>query len=264
MVNNKSIVIILFLVIIVTVSTSLFIQATSDINGDTAPKAYIALIIDDFGNHGDGTVAMLNLDIPLTVAVIPFMPHSQNDAQMAHSAGMEVIMHVPLEAIHGKPEWLGPRGITCDLSDEEIKSCINDGLTELQRVTGMNNHMGSKATQDKRVMKAILEVAKQKDLFFVDSKTTPDSVVPEIAHSLDVPCFTRDIFLDNSKTQADIEKQLLKLGDIALKNGFAIGIGHVGIEGGAVTAAAIRSMVPALEEKGIRFVYMSELSKLTN
>ncbi|MCL0080776.1 divergent polysaccharide deacetylase family protein [Peptococcaceae bacterium] len=265
MLNNKLIGIILFLLISIAVSSSFFIQATSDINGsNTPPKAYIALIIDDFGNYGEGTAAILNLDIPLTVAVIPFMPSSKNDAQLAHNAGIEVIMHVPMEPIHGKPAWLGPKGITCDLSDAEIKSRINDGLTELQPVTGINNHMGSKATQDKRVMKAVLEIAKQQNLFFVDSKTTANSVILETAHSLDVICFERDIFLDNSKIQADIEKQLLKLADIALKNGFAIGIGHVGIEGGNVTAAAIQSMVPILEEKGIRFVSMSELIKLTN
>jgi len=229
----------------------------SQING------YVALVIDDFGSHREGVEEIINLGIPLTVAVMPFQPYSRSDAKAAHNAGLEVILHIPMEPKYGKPDWLGPKGITCNLSDKEIKSRIRTGLKELKWAAGMNNHMGSKATQDRRVMKAVLQVAKEEKLYFLDSKTTPKSVVAEVSQSLGVDHFERDVFLDLIKSQAEIEAQLKRLAEIALKRGYAVGIGHVGPEGGSVTARAIRSMKPILQAKGVRFVYLSELRKST-
>ncbi len=223
------------------------------------PRAYIAIVIDDFGNHGEGTDALLALDIPITVAVIPGLEHSQSDATLAHQANKEVILHIPLEPNYGKASWLGPKGITTNLTDEEIEKRIRESLTEIRYAKGMNNHMGSKATADKRIMQIILSIAKENDLYFLDSLTTSDSVVQEIATSIDVPHFKRDIFLDNVKDQKAIERQLIRLGEIALEQGYAIGIGHVGPEGGTITVKAIASIYPQLEARGIKFVFLSEL-----
>ena len=223
---------------------------------------YVSLIIDDFGNHGEGTEAFLKLSIPITAAIIPALPSSQIDAEAAHNAGLEVIMHVPMQPLQGNPGWLGPQGITNNLSDQEIQSRINDGLAEIKWAVGMNNHMGSKTIQDKRIMNAILQIAKQKNLFFIDSLTSPKSVATEVAQTLAIPHYARDVFLDNSKNKADIEKQLDKLTDIALKKGYAIGIGHVGPEGGTVTAEAIASRYPLMQENGIRFINVSEFEKI--
>lgn len=231
-------------------------------NNNENIKGYIALIIDDFGNHTDGTKEMISMGIPITAAVMPSLNFTEKDAKEAHDAGVEVIMHVPMEPINGKPEWLGPNGIICSLSDEEIKSRIAEGLDQIKWAVGMNNHMGSKATQDKRVMKNIMEVAKERNLFFIDSLTSENSVVSSISDELGVTSFSRDIFLDNVKNKESIEKQMEKLGDIALKRGYAIGIGHVGAAGGSVTAAAIKTMYPILEEKGIKFIYVSQLKEV--
>lgn len=231
--------------------------------GSPQPNGYVALVIDDFGNHNEGVEEVLNLGIPLTVAVMPFRPCSRLDAEAAHKAGLEVILHIPMEPEKGRLDWLGPKGITCNLSDQEIKSRIKEGLREIKWAAGMNNHMGSKATQDKRVMKAVLEIAKEEKLYFLDSKTTSKSVVAEVSQSLGIDCFERDVFLDLIKSQAEVEAQLRRLADIALKKGYAVGIGHVGPEGGSVTARAIRSMKPILQAKGVCFVYLSELRKST-
>lgn len=235
-------------------------------NAKTNPHkvSYIALIIDDFGNNGDGTEAMMHLGIPITAAVMPFLPNSQSDANMLHNAGLEVIMHVPMEPVNGNPTWLGPNGITCNLPDKEIESRINEGLKQIKWAVGMNNHMGSKAMKDRRIVNIIFKIAKQNNLYFVDSKTGENSVAPEIAKDLNVTFFSRDVFLDNSKEKTNIEKQLIKLSDISKEKGYAIGIGHVGPAGGTVTAQAIKSMYPILEKKGIRFVFVSELNKIIN
>jgi len=250
-------VIIVALVIILIFSNFAINALDTNVNSDTG--GYIALIIDDFGNGAEGTDDMLRLGIPITAAVMPFLPYSSKDANDAHNAGLEVILHIPMEAVHGKKEWLGPRGITIDLSSDEVEKRIIDGLDEVKWAIGMNNHMGSKITQDKRIMESVLKIAKEKNLIFIDSGTTQNSVVGEVADAMNVIHFKRDVFLDNSKIQKNIEESLRKLGDVAIKKGYAIGIGHVGPEGGRVTAEAIKAVYPKLEEKGIKFIYVSQL-----
>jgi len=256
--------IIVLSILILLVLLQIIFKDSSNIETSSHPKGYIVLIIDDFGNHGDGTDEMLNLDIPITAAVMPFLSHSKSDAKAAYDADLEVILHLPMEPNFGKKEWLGERGITCDLDNDKIKTIIYDGLEEIKYAVGINNHMGSKATQDRRIMQDILEVAKERNLFFVDSKTSPASIASEIANQLNVSCLTRDVFLDGTKDIEHIKKQMLKLGDIALKKGYAVGIGHVGIEGGKPTAKAIESVYPALIEKGIHFVTATKLIEILN
>ncbi|SHK04185.1 divergent polysaccharide deacetylase family protein [Paramaledivibacter caminithermalis] len=257
-----SLILIILSISILLVTLQVLFKHSTIVSTDSNSNGYVILIIDDFGNHGDGTDEMIDLNIPITTAIMPFMPHSLSDAKAAHNANLEVILHLPMEPNVGKKEWLGPRGITCNLSDEDIKKIVYDGLNEVKYAVGINNHMGSKATQDKRVMKAILEVAKENNLFFVDSKTSPASVVLEMANNLNVPCFTRDVFLDGTKDINHISKQILRLGDIALKKGYAIGIGHVGVEGGKPTAKAIKSVYPSLVEKGVRFITITQLMEI--
>lgn len=260
--NIYNLLIIILSILIFLVLFQIFFERSTSIKADSDPKGYIVLIIDDFGNRGEGTAEMLNLDIPVTAAVMAFMPHSLADAEAAHKANLEVILHLSMEPNQGKKEWLGPRGVTCDLDSENVKCIVEDALADVKYAVGINNHMGSKATQDKRIMQAILETAKENKLFFVDSKTSPKSVVSEIANKLDVASFSRDVFLDGTKDTNHIKKQVLKLGDIALKKGYAIGIGHVGVEGGKATAESIKSVYPTLVKRGIRFITITELKKI--
>lgn len=260
--NLYNFIIIVLSILILFVLYQIFFNDNDNLETNSIPNGYIVLIIDDFGNHGDGTDEILNLDIPVTAAVMPFLPYSKSDAQAAHDANLEVILHLPMEPNFGKKEWLGKRGITCDLDNEEIKAIVYDGLKEIKHAVGINNHMGSKAIQDKRIMKDILEVAKDKNLFFIDSKTSPSSVASETASQLNVPYLARDVFLDGTKDVNHIKKQILKLGDIALKRGYAVGIGHVGVEGGKPTAKAIKSVYPTLTEKGIHFITASKLMEI--
>lgn len=263
-IDEKTIYLIGILILAIIVSgATLFIKSSVSVTTENKAVGYIALIIDDLGNRAEGTDELFCLEIPLTAAVMPFRPYSRQDAEAAHQAGMEVIMHVPMQPEKGKAEWLGPKGITEGLSQEEITERICQGLEEIRYAAGMNNHMGSKAMQDERIVKPLMEVAKDKNLFFIDSKTTIKSVASGVANDLKVPYLERDVFLDHIKSEAEIRKSLKKLGDIALSRGYAIGIGHVGEQGGKITMEQIKAMIPELEEKGIRFVYSSQLLELS-
>ncbi|WP_026477615.1 divergent polysaccharide deacetylase family protein [Alkaliphilus transvaalensis] len=217
------------------------------------------IIIDDFGNESGGSLEMLNLEIPITCAIMPFQPKTKEHAELAHLNGHEVIIHLPMEPHKGDPNWLGEKGITSGLSTEEIKNIVREAIEDVPYAVGLNNHMGSKATEDPRVMEAIISVLKENNMYIVDSKTSMKSVVKEVADKFGTPSIERTIFLDNEKHKGQIKRQIKELGNLAIKNNQAVAIGHVGPEGGLVTVEAINEMIQELEKMGVQFVKISQL-----
>jgi hypothetical protein len=257
---------IILLVFIALICTTIYSYSVKEksIVANAPKKAYIALVIDDAGSHGDGVDELLKLNIPITAAVMPFLEYSQKDAQDCFDAGIEVILHLPMESETGLASWLGPKPIKCSMSDEEIRATVLEGLEEVKWAKGMNNHMGSKAIKDKRVMQQILEIAKENGLFFLDSKTISSDIAKEVSSEMNVAYLSRDVFLDNSKKEKEIEDAMIKLEKIALQKGYAIGIGHVGGQGGKVTINTINKMAEELKKNGIEFIYLSELDSILN
>ncbi|WP_018248453.1 divergent polysaccharide deacetylase family protein [Orenia marismortui] len=221
--------------------------------------AKIAIIIDDFGNNAEGTGGILNLKQKMTCAIMPFKESSTEEAEIAKNLGFEVIIHLPMETELDRPNWLGVKPILTSLPDEEIKARMQEAVNDLPQAIGFNNHTGDKASADKRVMKAILEVAKQNNLIAIDSRTTPKTVVRVVAEELGVRVLERDVFLDHHKNYGYIRKSILKLAGKSIIKGQAIGIGHVGPHGGNVTSLALKNLLPAIEKADIKFVTVSEL-----
>ncbi|ENQ3104853.1 hypothetical protein SAMN04488168_10271 [Bacillus sp. 491mf] len=217
----------------------------------------VAIVIDDFGNNMKGTEKMLSLPIPLTVAVMPFLPSTKQDAASAHQKGHEVIIHMPMEPVKGKKEWLGPNAITTDLSDAEIKSRIKQAIKEVPFAIGMNNHMGSKVTADERVMRIILSVCKEHGLFYLDSKTSPHSVVKKIGEEIGVPIAENKLFFDDLYTSAHVTKQANILLQKVRTEPVMVAIGHVGPPG-EITSSVIKSYIPKIQEKA-DFIFLSDL-----
>jgi polysaccharide deacetylase 2 family uncharacterized protein YibQ len=218
-----------------------------------------AIVIDDFGNQMQGTQEMLDLPIPFTVAVMPFLPTSKGDAELAHARGKDVIIHMPMEPVKGKKSWLGPGAITVDLSDEEIRKRVEAAVDEVPHAVGMNNHMGSKVTADKRIMRIILQVCKERQLYFLDSRTTGKSVIGELAAELGVPTAANGLFFDDQYTMEHILKQAELFKKKLDKQDTLIAIGHVGPPG-KKTAFALRKIIPQLDGKA-EFVLVRDLIK---
>ncbi|MDS1029825.1 divergent polysaccharide deacetylase family protein [Bacillota bacterium LX-D] len=222
-------------------------------------KAQVALVVDDFGQYNrEGIKEFLALDIPLTCAVMPNLSYSRQDAIAAAHSGHEVIVHLPMEPVNGKPSWLGPGGITAKMTKGEIAKQVAKNFAQIPYAVGFNNHMGSLITSKEKMLKPILEVAKAKGYFVLDSLTTPNSKVVPLAQKLNLAYAQRDVFLDDVKNKIEIKKQLELLAEIAQLKGSAIGICHVGI-GSKITSEIIKQMVPTFEKEGIKFVYLSEL-----
>ncbi|EEL07253.1 hypothetical protein bcere0026_54560 [Bacillus mycoides] len=205
-----------------------------------------------------GTDKMLSLPIPLTVAVMPFLPSTKQDAIAAHKKGHEVIIHMPMEPIRGKKEWLGPKAITTDLSDEEINNRLEQAIQEIPHAIGMNNHMGSKVTADERIVRLILSACKKHGLFYLDSKTNPNSVVPKIGKELGVPIIENQLFFDDVYTVSHISKQAQLLIKKIQDKPIMVAIGHVGAPG-EITSRIIETSIPKIREHA-DFIFLSDLA----
>ncbi|WP_027340388.1 divergent polysaccharide deacetylase family protein [Halonatronum saccharophilum] len=248
-----------FLVDGVESNLSPYLNLKKPIKARRTKGAKVAIIIDDFGNHAKGTEDMFKLDQQITAAVIPFKERSREEALIAKEKGFDVIIHLPMEPNKGKMSWLGSKPILTSLSDDEIKKRMEAAIEDLGVAIGFNNHTGSKATADRRVMRAVLEVAKEYDLIAIDSKTSGESVVEEVCKELGVRYLERDIFLDGRRDYGEVRDATLLLTGQAIKRGSAIGIGHVGPHGGDVTSRVLKELLPSLEEIGIEVVGVSKL-----
>lgn len=234
------------------------LPANSSINN---PK--LAIIIDDFGLNRSGIEDMMTIKRHMTFAIMPFLRYSKQDAATAHSKGYEVIVHLPMQSQKvDNPGWLGPKPIKVNISDKEVEKIVVDSFNAIPYSSGVNIHMGALASGNKRIVTDVMKVVKKKGLYFVDSVTSHRTICRSVAKSIGVRFTERDVFLEGTsenKTKAYIKKQLEKAGNIALKNGYSVAIGHVGSAGGKVTVQAIKEMIPQLEGKGIKLVYISEL-----
>ncbi|UHA76180.1 divergent polysaccharide deacetylase family protein [Paenibacillus sp. 481] len=217
----------------------------------------LAIVIDDFGNRMSGTDEMLSLPVKLTVAVMPFLQTTAKDAEQAHRLGHEVIVHMPMEPKHGRASWMGPGGILTSLSDQEIEQRVNKAIDAVPHAVGMNNHMGSKATGDKRVMRIVLKVCKERGLYYLDSKTNYHSIVAEVGKEVGVPVIQNHVFLDDEVSTAHISKQCKLIEQHLRDHAVCVTIGHVGTPG-KKTAQVLGKFVPELM-KQVNIVPISKL-----
>lgn len=230
----------------------------SDFSLAATKELKAAVIIDDFGGGVGGVKDFLEGDIKITAAVMPFTENAKEHAKWAHKNGIEVMIHLPMQPKKGKRSWLGPKPITVDLSKEEVKQRVREAIKSVPYAKGLNNHMGSLAIEDEEIVRAIVEVAKENRLFLVDSGTSPNSKIPQIATELGVPFLVRDVFLDDISSSSHVLKQMRLLAKITEKNGRGIAIGHVGVTG-KICSKGVFSSKKLFRDKKIKIVPVSEL-----
>ncbi|MBA65325.1 MAG: hypothetical protein CMG55_05950 [Candidatus Marinimicrobia bacterium] len=218
-------------------------------------KGRIGIIIDDFGYRNDYvTDGFLSLDADLTYAVIPGHEHSYFFGEKAKSAGYEVIVHMPMEntgKTYGEEDFV----LKTDMDSATIERRIRSALTQIPSAIGMNNHQGSKASADQRIMSIIARTLKDENKFFIDSRTTVETIGETTMKVFGVPTASRNIFLDNDDDEEKIKQQLMKLVKKAKEKGFAIGIGHVKPK----TLNVLKTNIPQLKREGYRFEFVSKM-----
>ncbi|MEX0765572.1 MAG: divergent polysaccharide deacetylase family protein, partial [bacterium] len=178
------------------------------------PSAQVAVIFDDAGGSLQDLADIMAIGRPVTVAVLPGLRYSKEVALRARAGSVEVFMHLPLEA-DDSGRRLGPGAISTGMTDEEIAAVVSADLAAVPGASGVNNHMGSRATADARVMRSVLRVVKDHGLIFVDSMTSTRSVAASMADEMGIPTARRHVFLDNENEPEAIRTQLRSLISIA-------------------------------------------------
>jgi polysaccharide deacetylase 2 family uncharacterized protein YibQ len=192
-----------------------------------AAPGLVALIIDDMGNSLEALNDILSIGQPITIAVLPFSTFARETAELAHSRNLEILLHLPLESQNNHETATGTDGMIFSGMDEgEILRILREDLDQIPFVRGVNNHMGSRVTMEAAAMRTILGGLKQKGLFFVDSRTTAQTVAYEEALRMGVPAARRDVFLDADEDRGMIRSRLLELFRTARGKGSAVGICH--------------------------------------
>ena len=217
-------------------------------------KGEIALIIDDFGYFdNDLSDSFFNLPKGITFSVIPGHRFSKTVARKINKLNHDLLIHLPMEPLNyrgDEKQYI----IMTGMNSNKIENRINKAINELPQAIGINNHMGSKATSDLETMNKVAKVIVNKELLFIDSYTYKRSIAYKVMKKHDIPTARGDMFIDNENRPDYISEQIDKLVQLAIKNGKAIGIGHVRKN----TLLMLQKKIPDIISNGIIFVPISE------
>ncbi len=221
--------------------------------GSEGPR--VAIVIDDLGADMGPVERLLDMEIPVTLAVLPYQKFSREAARKAFRSGKEVLLHVPLQPRDYPMTDPGPGSLLVSMDRQEIQLELNDQIASLPHCIGVNPHMGSLFEERPGVLTSLIAVIKERDLLLVDNGASPASHVSEVARTYAVPFVQRTHFLDEKRDEVAIIRQLCRLADFAAGNGWGLGIGHPYPE----TLAALPRVQAAFREKNITLVPVSGL-----
>lgn len=221
----------------------------------TKAEIKVAIVIDDLGQQIGPVLKLLEMESPVALAVLPHLKNSTHASRLGRLLGREVLLHLPMEPRDSATHDPGRGALTTSMTVEEISAELNSNLDSLPFVSGVNNHMGSRFTEDEQKMMVVATVLRERGLFFLDSFTSPKSVAEDVARSSGVLTARRNVFLDNERDPEYIRARVKELIRVAKKDGSAIAIGHPYPE----TIEVLREVLPGLEAQGISVVPLSEL-----
>ena len=227
-----------------------------ELSSSASPRdARIAIVIDDLGNDRGALERIAAWRFAVAGAVLPGLPESAATAERLARSGKEVLLHLPMEPDGYPRVQPGPGVVLRSDSDERIAEIVAEDLDTVPGAVGVNNHMGSAATADPRVMRAVVRVLSDRGLFLLDSRTTEASVARRVAEEASLPAVSRRVFLDSVPTADAIDRSFRDLLAKARKDGSALAIGHPYPE----TMAMLERELPQLAEKGVALVRVSSL-----
>jgi uncharacterized protein len=207
----------------------------------------IAIIIDDIGYDREIVKKFLGLNAVFTFSILPYSPFQKSIARTVHSKGFDVMLHLPMEPNEYPMVKPGPGALLTSMSPDQLITQLDKNLDSIPFIQGVNNHMGSKMTTVSTQLYQIFSVLKKRKLFFIDSRTTTETVCKPSAQLLQVPFAQKDVFLDHIQEPDFIRKQIRRLIHIANTHGEAIGIAHPY----DVTYDALRELLPELKKKAV-------------
>ncbi len=213
------------------------------IPGDRPPV--VAIVVDDIGYDREVTALLLTLDAPLTFSVLPYGPFSRQLSAEARAKGHEIMLHLPMEPNEFPAVNPGPGALLTQMTPDEMLAQLTADLEQIPGLKGVNNHMGSGLSTSPERMRQIFTVLKKRGLYYIDSRTTADTVARPSAQKLQIPFAERDIFIDHFEDEKFIRDQLKRLIKRAQRQGYAVGIAHPH----TITYQVLADFLPQLKEK---------------
>ncbi len=212
----------------------------------THPK--IAVIIDDMGLDMRDSRRAVTLPAFITLSYMPYATQLRDQTRQARDAGHELLLHMPMEPVgHEDP---GPGALLVGLPPEELQRRFETALASFTGFDGVNNHMGSKFTADAVGMELVVAALQERNLFFLDSRTSGKTVGESIARAHGLLTIGRDVFLDDDMSPAAIRRQMKVAEHVALRKGTAVVIGHPH----PVTLDALSLWINDAQSRGFVFV----------
>lgn len=217
----------------------------------------IAVVIDDFGYAYNSLIKdFLDLKYPVTYSIIPGLKYSTAIANAAAERNRDVMLHLPMEPKNGKIER-DEFVLLTSMSEKEIRARVQRAVKAVPNIKGLNNHMGSLATEDEALLAIMMDEVKRSGLFFLDSRTDVNTRAFAWAQKSSVPAAINDVFLDAIPEEPFIRQQIHSAAEMAARNGSAVAIGHPQ----KITLRVLQEELPKLEKRGFRFVGVSEIVK---
>jgi len=214
----------------------------------------VAIVIDDMGYDLSLAFKLLDLKDIKSFSILPYSPYRVEIANAAHERGFDVLLHLPMEPLEYPRINPGPGALLSSMNPDEFLHVLYNDLNSVPYIIGVNNHMGSRLTEDPERMREIFMVLKRRGLFFLDSRTTKRTKCREIAKSLKLRYTERQVFLDHVLDPHAIQLELQRLVNIAQSKGFAIGIAHPH----EITYRVLKAELPEIKKK-VALVSVSEL-----
>ena len=220
-------------------------------------KPLIAIVIDDMGvDQGRSARAALNLQPQVTLSYLAYSPYIREQVSAARAQRHEIFLHLPWEADNARADP-GPNHLSVSMPEELLRENLLANLDGFDGYVGVNNHMGSKFSRYRSGLEAVMAELQKRGVFFLDSRTTPDSIAEKVALEYAIPATSRDVFLDDAEKPGLVVAALREVEDIALRNGSAVAIGHPK----DLTLEALEAWLPTLEAKGFQLAPLTTIIK---
>jgi hypothetical protein len=229
--------------------------APAEVASPVAARPQLAIVIDDLGNDRAQADSVFRLAYPLTVSVLPHEANSGEIAEEAHRRGYQVMLHLPMASSAGaKDEAIE---LQPGMASAAVEKTVAAMLETVPYAAGVNNHEGSLGTADQKLMDELMPLLHDRNLFFIDSRTTVATVAETAAHAAGVAAARRNVFLDDEQSVPAIRRQFALAIREAHEKGGALAIGHPHRE----TLEVLNEMLPEAERQGVRLVFASEIAR---
>lgn len=195
--------------------------------------ALVAIVMDDCGPNLELAKKVLALDLPVTWSILPGQAYSGQIAKLLKDKGIPYLAHVPMQAQvdpDGKAGEKGMYHIGVGMSQTAVTKALSQVIDAFPGAFGINNHRGSRATEDEKTMNAVMDELAKRKLFFLDSNTSTKTIAYDVAVKKGLRTLKNSHFLDNVADREKIAEEMKFTIEMAKKRGSAVAICHLRVD----------------------------------